>query len=39
MNTITAEFDGGSAKLIWPAGIEGKKTESETYKIITIIAK
>lgn len=38
-DTITAEFDGGNAKLIWPAGIDGKKTESETYKIVAIIAK
>jgi hypothetical protein len=34
---IEAEFDGGKAKLIWPAGIDGKKMQSETYKIITII--
>jgi hypothetical protein len=36
---IQAEFDGEKAKLIWPVGIDGKKTQSETYKIITIIEK
>ena len=36
---IQTEFDGANAKLIWPVGIDGKKTQSETYKIITIIEK
>lgn len=36
---IQAEFDGEKAKLVWSVGIDGKKTQSETYKIITIIEK
>ena len=38
-NTIEAEFDGDNAKLEWPASIDGKKKQSETYKIIGILTK
>lgn len=34
---ITVEFKGENAKLIWPVGIDGRKTKSETYKIIAIL--
>ena len=39
VNEIQAEFDGDKAKLLWPVSIDGKKTESETYKILAILAK
>jgi hypothetical protein len=34
---VTAEFDGDQAKLIWPVSIDGRKTQSETYKILNIL--
>ena len=37
VDQITAEFDGENAKLIWPASDDGKKTESETYRILAIL--
>jgi hypothetical protein len=33
---VTAEFDGDQAKLVWPVSIDGRKTQSETYTIISI---
>jgi hypothetical protein len=39
VNEIQAEFDGDKAKLQWPVSIDGKKTESETYKILAILSK
>ena len=39
VDEIEVEFSGNSAKLIWPVSIDGKKTESETYKIIGILKK
>jgi hypothetical protein len=36
---IQAEFDGANAKLIWPVSIDGKKMQSETYKILAVIEK
>lgn len=39
INEIQAEFDGDKAKLIWPVSIDGKKLQSETYKILSILAK
>jgi hypothetical protein len=36
--TLKAKFDGNKAKLIWPIGIDGKKTESETYTVVRIDA-
>jgi S1-C subfamily serine protease len=38
-NTVEAEFDGDNAKLEWPVSIDGKKKQSETYKIIGILTK
>jgi hypothetical protein len=35
-NEIEAEFDGDKAKLRWPVSIDGKKTDSETYKILGV---
>lgn len=34
---VEAEFRGTSAKLEWPVGPDGKKTESETYKVIAVL--
>ena len=34
---ITVEFKGENAKLIWPVSIDGRKNQSETYKIIAIL--
>jgi hypothetical protein len=36
---IEVEFSGGNAKLIWPVSIDGKKVESETYKILGVLKK
>ena len=30
---------GDKAKLNWPVSIDGKKMESETYKILAVLAK
>jgi hypothetical protein len=37
VDEIEVEFSKDNAKLIWPVSIDGKKTESETYKIIGIL--
>lgn len=34
-----AEFAGHSAKLSWTFGPNGNKTESETYKVVAMLAK
>jgi hypothetical protein len=34
-----ADFNGQSAKLSWTVGPEGKKTESETYRVVALLAK
>ena len=39
VDDIQAEFDGDKAKLNWPVSIDGKKLESETYKILAVLAK
>jgi hypothetical protein len=39
INGIQAEFDHDKAKLIWPVSIDGKKLESETYKILAVLDK
>ena len=36
VDDIQAEFNGDKAKLIWPVSLDGKKMESETYKIIAV---
>ena len=38
VNDIEAEFKGKDAKLIWPASLDGQKTESETYTIVAVVA-
>ena len=37
VNNIQAEFDGDNAKLWWPVSIDGRKMESETYKILAVL--
>jgi len=39
VDDIQAEFDGDKAKLKWSVSIDGKKMESETYKILGVLAK
>jgi hypothetical protein len=39
VDDIEVEFDGEKAKLKWPAGIDGKKMTSETYKILSALRK
>jgi hypothetical protein len=39
VNQIQAEFDGDRAKLKWSVSLDGKKIESETYKILGVIDK
>jgi hypothetical protein len=37
VNNIQAEFHGDKAKLEWVVSVDGKKTQSETYKIVAIL--
>lgn len=37
VDDIEVEFNGSNAKLFWPVSIDGKKLESETYKIVGIL--
>lgn len=39
VDDVQAEFKGKNAKLIWTASIDGKKFDSETYKIVAVIDK
>jgi len=39
VENIQAEFQGDKAKLVWVVSLDGKKTQSETYKIIAILDK
>jgi hypothetical protein len=39
VNTIRAEFDGDHAKLKWSVSLDGRKMESETYKILAVLEK
>lgn len=36
---VEAKFRGKSARLEWPIGPDGKKTESETYKLVALLDK
>jgi hypothetical protein len=36
VNDFEATFDGDKAKLFWATSLDGKKVESETYKIIAV---
>lgn len=39
VENIQAEFKGKNAKLFWVVSLDGKKVESETYKIIAVMEK
>lgn len=39
VDDIDVEFTGDKAKLKWPISIDGKKMQSETYKILAILDK
>jgi hypothetical protein len=39
VDNIQADFNGDNAKLIWPVSLDGKKMQSETYKILAILDK
>jgi hypothetical protein len=36
VDEFEATFDGDKAKLFWPTSLDGKKSESETYKIVAV---
>jgi hypothetical protein len=37
VDNIQADFHGGNAKLEWVVSLDGKKTQSETYKVLGIL--
>jgi len=39
IENVQADFHGDNAKLIWSVSIDGKKMQSETYKILGILDK
>jgi hypothetical protein len=39
IDSIHVDFHGDKAKLFWPVSIDGKKIQSETYKILGILDK
>jgi hypothetical protein len=39
VDDVVAEFNGDNAKLKWPVSLDGKKIESETYKILGVLDK
>jgi hypothetical protein len=39
VENITAEFKGDKAKLIWVVSLDGKKMQSETYKVLAVLDK
>lgn len=39
VNTIQAEFNGDKAKLTWSVSIDGKKMQTESYKILGVLDK
>lgn len=36
-DTVDVEFKGDNAKLMWPVSLDGKKIDSETYRILSIL--
>ncbi len=39
VENIQAEFHGDNAKLIWVVSLDGKKMQSETYKVLAVLDK
>jgi len=37
VDEFEAEFNGDKAKLFWSTSLDGKKMESETYKIVAVV--
>jgi hypothetical protein len=37
VDNIQAEFHGDKTKLIWVVNLDGKKTASETYKVLAVL--
>lgn len=37
VDDIEAEFHGDKAKLFWSVSLDGKKMESETYKVVAVV--
>ena len=36
-DSIDVDFHGDKAKLYWPVSLDGKKIQSETYKIVSVL--
>lgn len=39
VDSFEVDFHGDNAKLMWPVSIDGKKIQSETYKILAVFDK
>ena len=39
VDSVQSDFHGDNAKLIWSVSIDGKKMQSETYKILGVLDK
>jgi hypothetical protein len=39
VDNIQADFHGDKAKLAWVVSLDGKKTQSETYKVLAVLDK
>jgi len=39
VDNITADFKGDKAKLMWAVSLDGKKIQSETYKVLAVLDK
>lgn len=39
VDSVEADFHGDKAKLIWVVSLDGKKKQSETYKVLAILDK
>jgi hypothetical protein len=39
VDSLQADFHGDNAKLMWSVSIDGKKMQSETYKILGVLGK
>ncbi len=37
VDDLQAEFKGNGVKLFWPVSLDGKKVESETYKVLAVV--
>jgi len=39
VDDVNVEFKGKNAKIFWPVSLNGKKLESETYTIVSVVPK